>query len=126
VILQLQLDASALSCYQYASEETSLHPDLATLTNNEALWRRPRIKTQTTFRRPGAIVARVAPKNVDWALVGDEAVLVFPGDTHRRADLVSYPSKAISKIDGGRGGGREREAEEESGESAPGTVMMRR
>jgi hypothetical protein len=94
VILHLELDASALACYQYASEDTGLYPDLATFTDNKTLRRGPRVKTEAIPFVPGGIdVARVALP-----------VLVLPGDANRGAELVSYPEKPISEIDGRRGG----------------------
>ena len=120
VILHLQLDASALARHQHASEDTGLYPDLATLTDNKGLGRLPRIRTQS-----GIVAVGVPLQNVDRTLVIDESVLVFPGDAHCCADLVSYPSKAVSEIDRRRGGGRKRKTEEEGSKSAPGTVVMR-
>jgi hypothetical protein len=126
VILHLELDASALSYHQHASEDTGLHPDLATFTNNEALRHVPRVKVDTIpFVRGGIDAARVALQHVDGALVGDEPVLVFPGDANRSADLVSYSCKSVSEIDGRWGRGWERETKEEGRKSAPGAVVMR-
>ena len=126
MILHLELDASALACYQHASEDTGLYPDLATFTNNEALRHVPRVKVDTIpLVRGGIDAARVALQHVDRALVGDEPVLVFPGDANRGADLVSYSCKAISEIDGRWGRGWERETKEEGRKSAPGAVVMR-
>jgi len=114
VILHLKLDASALDCYQHASKDTGLYPDLATFTDNKPFWRWPRVKTEAIPFVPGGIdAARVALQHVDGALVSDEPVLVFPGDANRGADLVSYSGKSVSEIDGRRGGRRERETKEE-------------
>jgi hypothetical protein len=120
VILHLQLDTSALARHQHASEHTGLYPNLATLTYDKSFRCWPRIKTQS-----GVVVVGVPLQNVNRALVSDESVLVFPGDAHCCADLVSYPSKAVSEVDRRRGGGRKRETEEEGRKSAPGTVVMR-
>jgi hypothetical protein len=119
VILDLQLDAGALAGHQHASDNSALYPDLAALTDNKGLGRLPRIRTQIDI-----VTVGVPLQNVDRALVSDESVLVFPSDAHCGADLVSYPSKAVSEIDRRRGGGRKRETEEEGSKSAPGTVVM--
>jgi hypothetical protein len=125
VILNLELDACALACNQHASEDTGLHPDLATFTNNKALRGGPRVKIESIPLFPSGIdAARAALEHVDRALVGDEPVLIFPGDANRGADLVSYSGKSVSKIDGRRGGWWERETKEEGRKSTPGAVVM--
>lgn len=126
VILHLELDASALACHKHASEDTGLHPDLATFADNKALWHIPRVKTDTIpLVRDGIDAARAALQHVDGAFVSDEPVLIFPDDANRGADLVSYSGKSVSEIDGRWGRGWERETKEEGRKSAPGAVVMR-
>jgi len=64
-------------------------------------------------------------QHIDGALVSDEPVLVSPGSANRGADLVSYSGETVSKIEGRRGGRRERETKEEGRKTAPGAVVMR-
>jgi hypothetical protein len=126
VILQLELDVSALTCHEHASDDTGLHPYLATFTDNKALRRVPRVKIDIIPLVLGSTEAtRAALQHVDGALVGDEPVLVFPGDADGGADLVSYSGKSVSEIDGRRGGRWERETKEEGRKSAPRAVVMR-
>lgn len=126
MILDLQLDASALTCHQFAPDDLCLHPDLATLADNQTLWRSPPVKVQTIVPQPGGIVTKVPLENVDWGLVCNEPDLVLPGDGDGCADIVSYSCEPVSEIDGRWRGVREREAEEEGSESAPGRVVVGR
>ena len=126
MILHLELDVSALTCHEHASGDTGLHPYLATFTDNKTLRRVPRVKLDIIPLVLGSTeAARAALQHVDEALVGDEPVLVFPGNADGGADLISYPGKSVSKIDRWRGGGWERETKEEGCKSAPRAVVMR-
>ena len=126
MILHLELNACAFACHKHTSEDTALHPDLATFTDNKALRCGPRVETETTSLVPiGIDAARIPLQHVDETLISDEPVLVLPRDANRGADLVSYSGETVSEIDRRRGGRWERETKEEGRKSAPGAVVMR-
>ena len=111
-ILQLELDASALTCHEHDSDDTGLHPYLAIFTDNKALWRVPQVKidiipldsgsTDARGQRYSTSTGHLSVTSPVWSFHATPT----EARTSYRILASPFPKSMVGGEDGGSGSGR--------------------
>jgi hypothetical protein len=92
MILDSQFHTTAFTGYQYPTDDSTLHPYLSILTNDN------------TLRLYPCEILLEQLNDLDLFFVRDEPFLAFPSDGYARSDFIPYAREPGAKADRGWGG----------------------